>query len=139
MSFEMKMELFSLKDSPVALGMCSFLRMFPYRAGRLFVATARRATAHTGRGARMVCRELRACRVTDFGVGTRSTIFQSSIRIMFLSCDKKGDKEMANSLVVRDRPSGGVCSNVVTKKGVCGGFIVKEFKRGIRGLATGRR
>ena len=47
--------------------------------------------------------------------------------------DKKGDREnTATVLVAKDRGSGGYCANVVPRKGVGGGFIVKQFERDLR-------
>ena len=46
--------------------------------------------------------------------------------------DKKGAKDTAIVLVIKDREKSGVCAHVVPKKGVGGGFIIKQFERDIR-------
>ena len=47
--------------------------------------------------------------------------------------DKKGEKGRSKTvLIVKDRASGGISANVVPKKGVGGGFAVKQFERDIR-------
>ena len=56
-----------------------------------------------------------------------------------LHCDygffknKKGDTENVRSvLVMKDRKSGGLCADVVPRKGVGGGFAVKQMNRNIK-------
>ena len=47
--------------------------------------------------------------------------------------DKKGEKEGTRTvLVMVDRKSAGICANVVPKKGVGGGFAVKQVHRDMR-------
>ena len=47
--------------------------------------------------------------------------------------DKKGDKvNTVTVLVTRDRKSTGICANVVPKKGVGGGYAVKQYLRDIK-------
>ena len=47
--------------------------------------------------------------------------------------DKKGDKlNTVNVLVTRDRRSAGICAHVVPKKGVGGGFAVKQYLRDVK-------
>ena len=49
--------------------------------------------------------------------------------------DQKGDKaNTATVLVTKDRKSSGVCAHVVPNKGVGGGFIVKQYDRGVKKL-----
>ena len=44
--------------------------------------------------------------------------------------DRKGDLEgKVAVLVTKDRPSGGVCANVIPKKGTGGGDVVKQMNR----------
>ena len=47
--------------------------------------------------------------------------------------DKKSDKvNSATGLVTQDRKSGGICAHVCPKKGIGGGWIVKQFVRDIK-------
>ena len=46
--------------------------------------------------------------------------------------DRKGDKNTATVLVIKERSKSGVAAHVVPKKGSGGGFIVKQFERDIR-------
>merc|ERR1712015_151748 len=47
--------------------------------------------------------------------------------------DRRGEKEKTRTvLVMVDRKSAGICANVVPKKGVGGGFAVKQVHRDIR-------
>ena len=47
--------------------------------------------------------------------------------------DKKGEREKTRTvLVMVDRKSGGICASVVPKKGVGGGFAVKQVSRDIK-------
>ena len=41
---------------------------------------------------------------------------------------------MATVLVTKDRKSSGICANVVPRKGVGGGFIVKQYDRDVKKL-----
>ena len=52
----------------------------------------------------------------------------------------KGEKEnTATVLVLKDRKSKGICAHVVPKKGVGGGFVVKQFDRDIKKFGYGHK
>ena len=54
--------------------------------------------------------------------------------------DKKGDVESkVTVLVTKDRPSGGVCADVVPKKGSGGGYAVKQLNRNLKKFGHHRK